>query len=116
MMQGKFRWKAVLFLVLCSTLLGTGWFFLHRYQVKEMSGRYREFATRDEEKKNYDRALRFLRQYLKVKEDDADALARYGMPVRRGWWRPNDALTARIKGEPPTQHARDMAKKPQQSQ
>jgi tetratricopeptide (TPR) repeat protein len=83
MMQGKFRWKAVLFLVLCSTLLGTGWFFLHRYQVKEMSGRYREFATRDEEKKNYDRALRFLRQYLKVKEDDADALARYGMLVEK---------------------------------
>jgi hypothetical protein len=27
------------------------------------------------------------------------ALARYGTPIRRGWWRPNDALMARIKGK-----------------
>jgi tetratricopeptide (TPR) repeat protein len=77
-MQGTFRWKAILVSVLAVALLGTGWYFLHRYQKRKIHGYFLELATRDEEGKRLDRAARFLRQYLLVQPDDVEALARYG--------------------------------------
>jgi cellulose synthase operon protein C len=83
MLHGKFRWKAVLSLVVICALLGVGWFFLHRYQMKSIHSRFLAQATRAEEAKppQYDRAVRFLRIYLLAKGDDTDALARYGILI-----------------------------------
>jgi tetratricopeptide (TPR) repeat protein len=81
MLQGKFRWKAVLLMVVAFTLLGSGWFMLHRMQRRELHGRFLELAKRAEESDppQYDRAQRFLRLYLLVKEDDVEALTRYAI-------------------------------------
>jgi cellulose synthase operon protein C len=81
MMHGKFRRKPILIVLVCFTLLGAGWFFLHRFQMKSIHSRFLVQATRAEEANppQYDRALRFLRIYLLAKKDDTDALARYGV-------------------------------------
>ena len=83
MLQGKFRWKAILLLVVCSALLGLGWFFLHRLQIQTLHSQYLKLATRAEEKKDFNRAVRFLWIYLSVKGDDVDARAQYGVLLEK---------------------------------
>jgi tetratricopeptide (TPR) repeat protein len=78
-MQGRFRWKAILLLAVCSAPLGVGWFFLHKHQVTTLHGQYLTLAKRAEEKKDLERAARFLSIYLSVTGDDIDARARYGV-------------------------------------
>ncbi|HWY87306.1 MAG TPA: tetratricopeptide repeat protein [Gemmataceae bacterium] len=83
MTQGRFRWKAILLLIVCFTLAGAGWYFLHRIQMRAMQPRLLEQATRAETDSppEYKRAATFLNQYLMVNRDDVDVQARLGVLV-----------------------------------
>jgi tetratricopeptide (TPR) repeat protein len=83
MTHGRFRWKAILLLIVCSTLAGAGWHFLHRFQMRSMQPRLLEQATRAENDSppEYKRAATFLNQYLMVNRDDVDVQARLGILV-----------------------------------
>src|SRR5262249_9513611 len=58
-------------------------FFLHKYQVTALHGQYLPLATRAEEKKDLERAARFLSIYLSVTGNDVDARARYGALLQK---------------------------------
>src|SRR5262245_57210926 len=96
-MRGKFRWKIISVLTLVGALAGTGWFLLHRYQMRRMNHAFLEQSVRAEDAGHTERAARFLRQYLLINRDDIDALARYGVLLDKLANSPrarNDALTA----------------------
>jgi tetratricopeptide (TPR) repeat protein len=82
-MQGRFRWKAILFLILGLAVFGTAWFFLQRFQISSIHSRFLDQVARAEETGNTERAARFLKQYLSVKRDDVDARARYGVLIEQ---------------------------------
>lgn len=99
MIQGKFRWFPILVSVLLLAALGTGFFFLNRYQKRQLQSQLLELAIRDEDLANQlekanattneerdakqrerarllERSARFLRQYLAVQPNDKDASIR----------------------------------------
>jgi tetratricopeptide (TPR) repeat protein len=94
-MQGRFRWKSILIVVLVCAFLSVGWHFLHRYQVTAMQPELLEQATRAERSTppQPEVAMQFLRNYLRLQQDDVDAGARLGGLVEK------HAKTGRDKAE-----------------
>jgi cellulose synthase operon protein C len=75
--RGHFRWKTIAVFGVLLGAAATGYFFLHRSQVRFLDARFLSQAKHDEEKGNLDRAARFYRLYLFLKGDDLVARSEF---------------------------------------
>lgn len=76
-MQRRFNFKGLLFLVVLFAGLGTGAFFLHRYQVRHNADGLRDRAERAKEAGELARAIDYYRRYLGFKPNEVNAFVEY---------------------------------------
>src|SRR5437870_2446979 len=75
-------------------LLGTGWYFLHGFQVQRHAAALLEYARQAEAQERFDRATRFVQLYVDLVPTDTEARARYGLLLDRIAQSPNARYVA----------------------